>query len=445
MHRFTPLLPVLCSLALSLGPSVSSAQQPPDSAQTARADSAEAVPDSTEQRGPRQERSDFERLTEDAVLQTGFFDTYLDDGRLFFLVPESRLGERFLLTFEASRGPGTGGIYGGTMLDNEARIVSFEKRQGRIFLMQHPHLYTAPEGSPEEQAIELTFGSSVLATARIDATRDSTDHLVDVYDWFVSDISQVSENLRGALSGEAGRGGGGGGASFDDGRSYLESVRSFPRNMTIDARLTFRAGSGSDLRSVPDGRFVPVTVHARLVALPEVPMERRLADDRVGYFLNVKKDFSLDEGQDFFVRYVRRWRLECADRTDRQGLCAPREPLTYYIDRTVPEEYRAAMIEGVEAWGEAFEEAGFRDAIHAELLPEDADAEDLRYATIRWNVSDPAGYSAIGPSVVDPRTGEILDADILMEGNMILGFRSAWRFQVNPAAALQEMLAATPE
>ena len=79
-----------------------------------------------------------------------------------------------------------------------------------------------------------------------------------------------------------------------------------------------------------------------------------------------------------------------------------------------------------------------------ELLPDSADAEDIRYATIRWNVSDPPGYSAIGPSVVDPRTGEILDADILMEGNMILGFRSAWRFQVNPAAALQEMLSATP-
>jgi hypothetical protein len=443
MQRSIPLLAVVGAVALALGePRVASAQQPPDSAQT-QVDSAQSPPDSVaEGRESRQERSDFERLTEDAVLQTGFFDTYLDDGRLFFVVPESRLGERFLLTFEASRGPGTGGIYGGTMLDNEARIVSFEKRQGRILLIQHQNIYTAPEGSPEQQAIELTFGSSVLATARIDATRDSTDHLVDVYDWFVSDISQVSENLRGALASEGGRGGGG--ASFDDARSYLESVRSFPRNMTIDSRLTFRAG-GADLRSVPDGRFVPVTVHARLVALPEVPMERREADDRVGYFLTVKKDFSLDEGQDFFVRYVRRWRLECADRPDRQGLCTPRQPITYYIDRTVPEEYRPAMVEAVQAWSPAFEEAGFRDAIRVEMLPDSADAEDIRYPTIRWNVSDPPGYSAIGPSVVDPRTGEILDADILMEGSMVLGFRSAWRFQVNPAAALQEMLASTPQ
>lgn len=430
----------LAALLLAL-PATVAAQVPPDSAAAQVPPDSLAAPDSAQS---TPERSDFDRMTEDATLQEGFFDTYLDDGRLLFVVPEGRLGERFLMSFEASRGPGSGGIYGGTMLDQEARIVSFEKRQGRMLLVQHQNIYAAPAGSPEQRSIDLTFGSSVLATTRIGATRDSTDHLVDVYDWFVSDLSQVSEGMRGAVTAEGGRGGGGG-ASLDESRSYLESVRSFSRNMTINASLTFRSGGATDLRSVPDSRFIPVTVHTRLLALPEVPMERRAADDRVGYFLNAQKDFSLDEGQDFFVRYVRKWRLECAGPADRQGLCTPKQPITYYIDRTVPEEYRPAMIEAVEAYNEAFEQAGFRDAIRAELLPDSADAEDIRYATIRWNVSDPPGYSAIGPSVVDPRTGEILDADILMEGSMILGFRSAWRFQVSPATAVQEMLAATPE
>ena len=426
------LLAFPATVAAQVPPDSAAAQVPPDS--LAAPDSAQSTP----------ERSDFDRMTEDATLQEGFFDTYLDDGRLLFVVPEGRLGERFLMSFEASRGPGSGGIYGGTMLDQEARIVSFEKRQGRMLLVQHQNIYAAPAGSPEQRSIDLTFGSSVLATARIGATRDSTDHLVDVYDWFVSDLSRVSEGMRGAVTAEGGRGGGGG-ASLDESRSFLESVRSFPRNMTINSSLTFRSGGAADLRSVPDSRFIPVTVHTRILALPEVPMERRAADDRVGYFLNAQKDFSLDEGQDFFVRFVRKWRLECAGPADRQGLCTPKQPITYYIDRTVPEEYRPAMIEAVEAYNEAFEQAGFRDAIRAELLPDSADAEDIRYATIRWNVSDPPGYSAIGPSVVDPRTGEILDADILMEGSMILGFRSAWRFQVSPATAVKEMLAATPE
>ncbi|HSH75906.1 MAG TPA: zinc-dependent metalloprotease, partial [Longimicrobiales bacterium] len=306
--------------------------------------------------------------------------------------------------------------------------------------------YTAPPGSPEERAIELTFGASVLATARIAATRDSTDHLVDVHDWFVGDLSGISESMRRAASGGGGRAGGsGGGASLDESRSYLESVRAFPRNMTINARLTFRSGPSGGARGVADSRYVPVTVHSMIAALPEVPMEPRVADDRVGYFVTAQKDVSRDEGQDFFVRFADRWRLECAGRPDREGLCDPVRPITYYIDRTVPEEYRPALIAGVEAWGEAFEEAGFRNAIRAELIPEDADPEDVRYATIRWNVSDPPGYSAIGPRLVDPRTGEILDADILMEGGMILGFRNAWRFQVSPAAAVEEMLGADRE
>jgi hypothetical protein len=333
------------------------------------------------------------------------------------------------------------------MLDWEGRIVSLEKQQGRILLVQHQNRYAAPEGSAAQRAIELTFGPSVLASARIAATRDSTDHLVDVYDWFVSDLSGITEFMRGALSGTSGRGGGGGGGggSIDDSRSYLESVKSFPRNMNVSARLTFRTSPSGGLPGVPDPRYVPVTVHTLIAALPEEQMVRRDADDRVGFFLGAQKDVSRDDGQDFFVRYVRRWRLECEGRPDRQGLCTPAEPITYYVDRTVPEAYRPAIMAGVEAWNDAFEAAGFRDAIHAEVLPEDADAEDMRYATIRWNVSDPPGYSAIGPSIVDPRSGEILDADILMEGNMILGYRNAWRFQVSPAAALDEMLSATPE
>jgi hypothetical protein len=439
MNRWIPAFLALF-LALPL-PAV--AQEPPDS--TTAADSTATDEDSEPQDGEQERPSDFERLTRDATLQEGFFDAYLDDGRVYLVVPEDRLGEEFLLSFQASQGPGTGGVYGGTMLDWEGRIVSLEKEQGRILLVQHQSRFTAPEGSPAERAIDLTFGPSVLASARIAATRDSTVHLVDVYDWFVSDLSGVSEGMRNAVSGGGRGGGGGGGASLDDSRSYLESLKSFPRNMTAAARLTFRSGPGGGLRGVPDDRYVPVTVHTLIAALPEDPMERRMADDRVGFFLSAQKDVSRDEGQDYYVRYVRRWRLECEGRPDREGLCTPAEPITYYIDRTVPEEYRPAIMSGVEAWNEAFEEAGFRDAIHAELLPEDADAADMRYATIRWNVSDPAGYGAIGPSIVDPRSGEILDADILMEGTMIFGYRNAWRFMVSPAAAVEEMLAASPE
>jgi hypothetical protein len=113
----------------------------------------------------------------------------------------------------------------------------------------------------------------------------------------------------------------------------------------------------------------------------------------------------------------------------------PKQPITYYVDNTVPERYRAAMKAGVEAWNAAFEAAGWVNAIRALDLPADADPEDIRYATLRWNVSDEPGYGAIGPSTVDPRTGEVLDADILFEASMFANYKTNWRRLASPVTA----------
>ncbi|HET9276305.1 MAG TPA: zinc-dependent metalloprotease, partial [Gemmatimonadales bacterium] len=115
----------------------------------------------------------------------------------------------------------------------------------------------------------------------------------------------------------------------------------------------------------------------------------------------------------------------------------PKQPITYYIDPNVPAEYRQPFKDGVEAWNKAFEAAGWAGAVRALDLPAGADPEDIRYATLRWNVSDQPGYGAIGPSTVDPRTGEVLDADILFESNMFLGFRQSWRQLAGPAGAAE--------
>jgi hypothetical protein len=226
-------------------------------------------------------------------------------------------------------------------------------------------------------------------------------------------------------------------ASFDKGRSHLESVKAFPKNLNVRAKLTFRPAQPRPMNSVPDSRYVPVSVFYSFAALPEQPMAPRAADERVGYFMTVRKDFSRDDDS-FFVRNVNRWRLEPSGETVG-GLMVPKQPIVYYIDRTVPEEYRPFLKAGVEAWTAAYEAAGWKDAIRAELLPDSADAEDVRYATLRWNTSDQPGYSAIGPSIVDPRTGEILDADILFEASMVHGFKRDWRTTVTPAAAIEEI------
>jgi len=400
------------------------------------ASSQQAVSDEKENKNEASV-SEFEKLIKDADKHEGYFDLYQRDDELYLAVPRERLNEKFLMNFELAKGIGSSGLYGGSMLNFfEGLLVSFESHEGRIFLVQHPHRYKADKGTPEEKAVELSYGDSIVETGKIEAfNSDSTQMLVNVYDWFVGDISGISDRVGFAVSTTPGRPGR---VSFDKSRSHLETIQSFPENVNIQARLTFKNSEPGGPRTVPDTRYIPLSLFYTMVKLPEEPMTPRMADDRTGYFMTVHKDFT-DDSDTFFKRYVNRWRLECEGPAGSDGLCDPKEPVVYYIDHTVPDEYREAMMEGVEAWSDAFEAAGFRNAVQAKMLPEGAMAEDIRYPTLRWNTSDQAGYGAIGPSVVDPRTGEILDADILFEANMLLNDKSEYREMVEPREAIDEI------
>lgn len=380
--------------------------------------------------------SKFEELIKGAEKKEGFFDMYQKDDKLFMAIKKDNLEKDFLMNFEISQGIGASGLYGGSMLNYfEAPLVALESREGKIFLVQKPVRYNAEAGTPQEKALKLAYGTSVLETAKIEATHEDGTILIDVYPWFVSDISNISQRIQRAVSSRPGQPGR---ASFDKSRSYVSSVKSFPKNTNIEAKLSFRNNEDSGPRTVADARFIPITIHTTLAELPEVPMKPRMADDRTGYFMTVHKDFTNEEDT-FFRRYVNKWRLECADEPAADGLCTPVKPITYYIDHTVPERYRQVMMDGILEFNKAFEEAGFRNGIEAKMLPEDADAEDIRYSTMRWSVSDQSGYGAIGPSVVDPRTGEILVADILYEANMVLGWKSFYKANIDPVAAFTEM------
>lgn len=375
-------------------------------------------------------------LTEGATARPGFFDTYEKDGHLYIVVPHDRLGEDFLLSYEIAQGIGARGLYGGTMFPIfEGAVVALERHEDKLYLVERPMHYRAPARSATETAVQLSYGSSVLETARIEAWGKDSAAVIDIRDWVLSDLSDVGQIVRQAVSprpGVPGR------ALVDRSRSYVESVKAFPENVNVRAQLTFVPGEPVAIPQVPDSRYVPLAIHYTFAKLPAQPMTPREADDRMGYFITAHKDFTRDD-ESFFVRHVNRWRLECSE--ERVGdLCVPKKPIVYYIDPSVPEAYRPAMMAGVKAWAQAFEAAGFKDAIHAEMLPDSADAEDIRYPTLRWSTSDQPAYGAIGPSIVDPRTGEILDADILFEAQMVRGFKRDWRTSVSPAAAVEGML-----
>jgi len=384
----------------------------------------------------------FNSLIEDSEKIEGFFSFYKTDDKLYLAVKEDQLDDEFLLNFQIGRGIGAAGLYGGTMLSIfESELVALRKRENRLFLVNIPHRYTAEEGTPQARAVELTYGESVLETASIEATHSDGTMLIDTYSWFVGDLSNISDRVQRAVAqrpGQPGR------AQFDRSRSYVEFVESFPKNSNIQASLTFRNQETSAPRTVADSRFIPVSVFYTLAQLPEEPMKPRMADDRLGYFMTVHKDFT-DTNEEFFQRYINRWRLECDGPPGDDGLCDPKKPIIYYLENTIPERFRQPMMEGVEAWSDAFEAAGFRNAVQAKMLPDSVSAGDIRYATLRWNVSDQPGYGAIGPSTVDPRTGEILDADQLYEANMFLNYRNTFENFVEPQNAINEIFNVSDE
>ena len=376
--------------------------------------------------GPRP----FAEVTRGAEVKTGFFDTYEKDDKVWIAVPADRFGKDFLMEMKLAQGIGANGLFGGTMLSLfEAQVMTIERRGEQVFLLQKPSRFTGDKDPAVAQAVSLTFAPSVVESGRIETVRGDSAALIDVTNWFVSDLSGIGQRVRFALATGPGQPPP---VPFDRQRSYIESVKSFPRNTNIRARLTFRPGNPTGLPSVPDDRFISLAVHYSLAALPDVPMAVRIGDDRVGSILTAHKDFSQDDST-FFVRMVNRWRLERGEQVG--NLWRPKQPITYYVDRTVPQRYRATMKAGVEAWNAAFEAAGWKDAIRALDLPADADADDIRYATLRWNTSDQPQYGAIGPSTVDPRTSEILDADILFEASMFANYKGNWRQLASPISA----------
>jgi uncharacterized protein DUF5117/uncharacterized protein DUF5118 len=277
----------------------------------------------------------FDDLVKGATHRAGFFDTYEKGDALYLVIPRDRLGTDFLMEFKIAQGVGAQGLFGGTMLSIfEGNVVAMERYGDRVVLVQRPHRFTASEGGAAARAVDLTFGNSVLEQAKIESIRDDSAIVVNVYDWVVSDLSGIGQAIRFAVSTTPGRPGV---AAFDKPRSYLESVKGFPDNLNVRARLTYRPQEPVGWASVPDGRYISLSIFYSFARLPAVPMTPRLGDDRVGSFWTIHKDFS-QEDSSAFVRYVNRWRLEPGERVG--DLWRPKKPIIYYIDPNVPEEYR---------------------------------------------------------------------------------------------------------
>ena len=364
---------------------------------------------------------------------TGIFTIYFKHDSVFLSLTPRQLDRDYLLVTQISQGIGELGLDGGASVRSD--LVRFHREGDRVELWVVNSRMVAAAGTPMARTVAYSFGHSVAQSLPIAATGDGDQVLVDLAPFLVSDWADIGTVFQTALTQRKLSGV----VSLDEKRSTLQSLHLFGANLEAEVRLTFQTPRNLGLETVTDYRSIPIGVHYSLVELPATPMRPRLADDRVGFFVSATKDFSRDTAESFFVRYVNRWRLE--KKNPGAALSEPVQPITYYIDRTVPIEWRPAVRAGILEWNRAFEEAGFRDAIRVLDAPADSawSAADARYSTVRWTATNGSVY-AVGPTNVDPRTGEILNADILISAAWIQRWRGQSGQYVAPVSAVRSVL-----
>ncbi len=339
---------------------------------------------------------EFQNISKNAKTYEGLFKLYQKDENLYAELTPRNFDKPMLCPVAVARG---GGIGGTTYNFEEQWVLLFKRVGDKVHLVRRNVRHKARSGSPTEKAVEITYSDSVLMALRIVALNQSNQGaLINLNDIFMTDF------------GELGLG------RMDPSRSVWHKVKAFPKNIELQVQATYTGYVGDE---TIDRRGNTVIVHYGLVEMPDAGYKPRIADDRVGHFVTALKDFSNESKDTSFIRYVNRWRLEPAEPVAPGKLTVPKRSIKYYIEKTVPHEYRAAVHEGILEWNKAFEKIGFRNAIEVVQMrdDEDFDPEDMNYNTFRWITTDNA--FAIGPSRANPLTGEILDADILFDASFI--------------------------
>jgi hypothetical protein len=334
----------------------------------------------------------------------GYFDLFwdADAGKLYLEV--DHFDQEFLYQESLATGLGSNPVGLDRGQEGTTRVLEAH-RVGRRILFVEPNLgYRARNGSPAEKAaVREAFAPGTVWG--FDAVAHTGDRwLVDATRFFIRDAHGVVQTLKRTGQGDF---------KLDDSRStiYLPRTRSFPKNTEVEAWLTYTSPRPGPLvrRTAADAEAVSMRAHYSLVQLPDDGYTPRRADPRVGTFAVTFQDYAVPIDSSIHVRWATRHRLVKKDPT--AALSEPVKPLVYYVDPGIPEPVRSAVMEGISWWNKAFEAAGFKDAVQVKVLPDSVDPMDVRYNIIHWTHRRTRGWS-YGASVVDPRTGEILKANV---------------------------------
>ena len=363
-----------------------------------------------------QAQKPFAEVIKDAKETPGMFRLYQKDDKVWIEIAPDQFDHPYFFSWNLSRGLGEKFIYGGLMGDSD--VVEFHKVGNTVQLLAKNQVYFASQGKPQARSVAEAFSDSLIAAVPL-ASQPHPERksvLIEANALLLSDIPSANGILERTYRQPYG---------FDSRNSSIAKTHATPDLVAFDVNAHYSLGRviqppmipgpvpfPAPPATVPDIRSLFLGFYYNFAKLPETPMRPRLADDRIGYFLTTRFDFADDNKLSPRVNYVERWRLEKKD--PDAAMSEPKQPIVYWLDRNIPEKYRAAVMAGVLEWNKAFEKIGFKNAVEARVQPDDAewDTLDARHASIRWMTTARPSFGGIGPSQVDPRTGEILDADI---------------------------------
>ena len=371
-----------------------------------------------------------EIITAKAKSDDGIFQVHQVGESYYFEIPFSQLEKDMLLVSRIAKIPaGLGGGYLNAGSKTNEQVVRWSRVNNSIHLKSISFNSVANEELPIFQSVNDNNYAPVLAAFKIKAfNKDSTTAVIEVNELFLKDIpalSGLNSSLRKKYKVKG----------VDKTRSFINRMQSYPENIEIRHDMTYSASEPpSDYRS----GTISMQMSQSLYLLPEQAMQPRLFDKRVGWFTVSQIDYGSEALKADEKTYLRRWRLEPKDPEaySRGELVEPVKPIVYYLDPATPEKWRPYFRQGIEDWQTAFEAAGFKNAILAKDAPtkeEDSDwsSEDARYSTVRYVAT--TTRNAMGPSVSDPRSGEIIESDIVWYHNHLRSYRNRYLLETGAA------------
>lgn len=353
-------------------------------------------------------------VTAKSEVKDGFFKLLQqkDDGKLFLVLSEDQLGQAFIHTMVIQDGVVDGGHFRGQYRDN--KILELRRHFNKIEFVEPNTSYYFDPTNPLSKASDANMPPAILAVETIIAEDEVTGEILIALDSVL--LHEKLAQVKPTPDPKSKPGERFGLGKLNNDRSKIVAAKSYPENTSVVVDMVYEnpapAQTGGD--DVTDSRAMSVVLQHMFLAMPENDFQPRFDDYRIGYFSDRVTELT-SRSETPYRDMINRWHLVKKDPT--AAVSDPVEPITWWIENTTPYEFRDLITEAALSWNSAFEKAGFSNAIAVQIQPDDADwdAGDIRYNVLRWTASPEPPFGGYGPSFTNPKTGQIIGADIMLE------------------------------